>query len=192
MLNAIMSLLGYVPESLLIEECRNVALLEAEIKSQSLTIGDYHDGEKELKDKAARIHAAGMQMQSELETEIKRLKRETVVARSEAAGDEYARSLFEDVFPGIAIPDRLDTVMEKLHLFMTAQKREIEDVRAKCLSFIEFAENIKEILNHLRRMSGMPAAPLCYPYPQPLPEWMENRVPTLPVCEPSATISAHQ
>jgi hypothetical protein len=169
MLNWIMHELGYAPIVLLESERTYAANRDKEVARLSGTIED-------LEDKISSYVA-----------EVTRLKRETVVARSEADGDDYARNLFEDCFPGIPVPDKLDEVMAKLHNFMTAQATEIRDVQQKCLSFIEFAGDIKEILNHLRRLSGMPSPPLCYPLP-PNPNWMQNRVPSLPISDCAATI----
>lgn len=169
MLNWIMYELGYAPIVLLESERTYAANRDKEVARLSGTIED-------LEDKISSYVA-----------EVTRLKRETVVARSEADGDDYARNLFEDCFPGIPVPDKLDEVMAKLHNFMTAQATEIRDVQQKCLSFIEFAGDIKEILNHLRRLSGIPNIPTCYPMPRN-PSWVQNRVPSLPISDCAATI----
>lgn len=170
MLNAIMHSFGYCSLVLLDSERKYSVHRDKEIARLSGRIEDLED------------------QISDRDLEIARMNRETVVARSEADGDDYARDLFEDCFPGIPVPAKLDDVMAKLHNFMTAQATEIRDVQQKCLSFIEFAGDIKEILNHLRKLSGLPCPPLCYPLP-PNPNWMQNRVPSLPISDCQATIS---
>lgn len=120
------------------------------------------------KDRAAQIHAAGIQREKELEKQVADLRREGIVARSEVEGDHYARELFNEIFPGIACPDRLDEVMEKIHLFMTSQTTEIKDCREKCLSFVEMADHIDEILGHVREMSGNKENPPCNPTHPPV------------------------
>lgn len=169
MLSWIMYNLGYAPIVLLESERKYCAYRDDEIARLNGRIEDLED------------------QISDRDLEIARLNRETVVTRSEADGDDYARNLFEDCFPGIPVPDKLDEVMAKLHNFMTAQATEIRDVQQKCLSFIEFAGDIKEILNHLRRLSGIPNIPTCYPMPRH-PNWVQNRVPSLPISDCAATI----
>jgi len=172
----LMHRIGYVPVSDLQAEWDNEARLieigekkDDEINALSSALKEVTSNYNGMKAKAEAIHAAAVQKESELEAKIAAMQQEAVVARSEVAGDEYARNLFEDCFPGFPVPARLDEVMEKLHNFMTAQQRDVEDAKAKCLTFIDCAADIKEIASSLR---GNPV----FSTPEPVTDELREKI----------------